>query len=172
MIPQKYLAQLSLSIAVIIYTTAFIWQETKPEHQNLLENVFLQDITATKFTPSGNIAYLLTASSIQQQSSSSYSIEAPRLTRQNPEWELTSQSALWDINSITLKDSVKLSLANKHLATTNLLNINLKNNTASTLSTVEFYNDNTAITALGMDLDLSTENIKLNHNITGKTTPK
>ena len=169
---KKHLAQLLLVSVVIIYTAGFIWQEAKPAHQNLLENVFLQDITATKFTQSGDIAYLLTASSIKQQSPAKYIITAPSLTRQNPAWELTAASAFWDTNSITLKNSVKLSLANKHLATTDLLNINLEDNTASTPSEVAFYNDNTAITALGMELDLSQENINLNHNITGKTMPK
>ena len=95
-----------------------------------------------------------------------------RLNKQSPAWELTAATAVWDqaSNNITLKDKVQLLLAGTHAATTDWLNINLASNTASTVAMVKFYNNTTAVTALGMELDLTQENITLKHNISGKTT--
>lgn len=166
---RKSILQLLFCAIVIVFTTKFIWQEASPKPKDLLENVFLHSVQAKKFSASGSIDYLLTAHSIEQQASG-YNIKAPRLTSQS--WELSANTAFWEPHQLTLKQEVRLALANKHLATTSLLNIDLKANTASTPEKVEFQNNNTTIKALGMEIDLATASIKLNHNITGKTTYK
>jgi LPS export ABC transporter protein LptC len=173
----KNLTQLLFFIVIIIYTAKFIWHETKPNYNNLslVENIYLQNITATKFDTAGNAAYLLTGKNIQQQHNlNRYNITDIKLLKKDtsPTWELTAAHAIWDqiAANITLKDQVQVLLSHNYAATTDFLELNLKNNTASTPSTVKFHNNNTTITAQGMELNLAQTNIKLQHNINGKTT--
>lgn len=178
MIKTKYLAQVLFLIVIILYTAKFIWHEAGSNYKSLslISHISAEDIIVTKFDGSGSISYLFAGNSIKQQDSSNisntYSIAGVRLNKQSPAWELTAATAVWDqaSNNITLKDKVQLLLAGTHAATTDWLNINLASNTASTAAMVKFYNNTTAVTALGMELDLTQENITLKHNISGKTT--